>query len=167
RTEIDSLRDALELHAAYDQRLSGQVEEREGRHEGLGEQLEIERFTRDEIQKEDSPLTRVRRFDRRVLNPNLPLRERETMLRAIAEVWFLERAIAGADDPDQHVVFLELCRVGDPGINASARGRFANRDGGLFEILALAYIQEGRGDVEAWAALRGSQAQDDRSASQR
>jgi ATP-dependent Clp protease ATP-binding subunit ClpC len=152
RTEIASLREALELHAAYDQRLTGQVEEREGEHEGLGEQLEIDRFPTDPAPSStlaDGQST-VRRFDRRQFSPSLPLRERQAMLRAIAEVWFLERALERAGDPSQHVVFLELSRVGDP----RQRGRFEGRETHLFAELASAYVSQGRGELEAYAGLR-------------
>ncbi|NVB42885.1 ATP-dependent Clp protease ATP-binding subunit [Pseudenhygromyxa sp. WMMC2535] len=160
RGEISELRAALELHASYDQRLEGKVEEAAGPHEGLGEQLELERFESEEIQGEEGVVLRRRRLDRRALVPNLPLRERQTMLRAIAEVWFLERAIANAEDPEQHVVFLELGRVGAPGPGAG-RQRFSRRGGGLFERLTRAYVEQGRGDVEAWAALRRGEAEDE------
>jgi ATP-dependent Clp protease ATP-binding subunit ClpC len=150
RTEIHSLREALELHAAYDQRLSGQVEEREGPHEGLGEQLEIDRFPEQQVRAYDGTATMVRRFDRRQFSPSLPLRERQAMLRAIAEVWFLERALERADDPRQHVVFLELSRIGDPRL----RGRFAARTTSLFAELAHAYASRGRGELEAYACLQ-------------
>ncbi|HVH98957.1 MAG TPA: AAA family ATPase [Enhygromyxa sp.] len=155
RTNIASLREALELHAAYDQRLSGQVVEREGAHEGLGEQLELDRFPHDPlpgsaIAESNRFKTTVRRFDRRQFSPSLPLRERQAMLRAIAEVWFLERALERADDPNQHVAFLELSRVGDP----RQRGRFEGRETGLFAELASAYVNQGRGELEAYAGLR-------------
>lgn len=149
RTEIHSLREALELHAAYDQRLTGQVEEREGRHEGLGEQLEIDRFPADQVRDQDGTATLLRRFDRRAFSPSLPLRERQAMLRAIAEVWFLERALERADEPRQHVVFLELSRIGDP----RARSRFGARKTGLLAELAHAYASRGRGELEAFAGL--------------
>jgi ATP-dependent Clp protease ATP-binding subunit ClpC len=157
RTEIHSLREALELHAAYDQRLTGQVEEREGRHEGLGEQLEIDRFPADQVRAQDGTPTLLRRFDRRAFSPSLPLRERQAMLRAIAEVWFLERALERADEPRQHVVFLELSRIGDP----RARGRSRVRKAGLLPELARAYATRGRGELEAYAGLpRGSSPED-------
>jgi ATP-dependent Clp protease ATP-binding subunit ClpC len=149
RTEIHSLQEALELHAAYDGRLTGQVEEREGRHEGLGEQLEIDRFPADQVRDQDGTQTTLRRFDRRAFSPSLPLRERQAMLRAIAEVWFLERALERADEPRQHVVFLELSRIGDP----RARGRFGARKTGLLAELAHAYASRGRGELEAYAGL--------------
>jgi ATP-dependent Clp protease ATP-binding subunit ClpC len=149
RTEIHSLREALELHAAYDHRLTGQVEEREGPHEGLGEQLEIDRFPDERVRDQDGTPTLVRRFDRRAFSPSLPLRERQAMLRAIAEVWFLERALEKADEPRQHVVFLELSRIGDP----RARSRFGARRSGLLAELAHAYAGRGRGELEAYAGL--------------
>jgi ATP-dependent Clp protease ATP-binding subunit ClpC len=156
RTEIHSLREALELHAAYDQRLTGQVEEREGRHEGLGEQLEIDRFPADQVRAQDGTATLLRRFDRRAFSPSLPLRERQAMLRAIAEVWFLERALERADEPRQHVVFLELSRIGDP----RARTRSRARATGLLAELARAYATRGRGELEAFAGLpRGASAE--------
>lgn len=150
RTEIHSLREALELHAAYDQRLSGQIEEREGLHEGLGEQLEIDRFPEQQVRGYDGSATTVRRFDRRQFSPSLPLRERQAMLRAIAEVWFLERALERADDPRQHVVFLELSRIGDP----RQRARFETSETSLFVELARAYASRGRGELEAYSSLR-------------
>ncbi|PRQ07701.1 AAA family ATPase [Enhygromyxa salina] len=149
RSEIHSLRDALELHATYDQRLSGQVEEPEGPHEGLGEQLEIDRFPAQQVRAQDGSATTIRRFDRRQFSPSLPLRERQAMLRAIAEVWFLERALERADDPRQHVVFLELSRIGDP----RQRRRFEARETSLFAELAHAYASRGRGELEAYAGL--------------
>ena len=157
RSEVHRLRDALELHAAYDQRLDGQVEEAEGRHEGLGEQLEIERFPEEQIRKPHQGETTVRRFDRRAFSPSLPLRERQAMLRAIAEVWFLERALERADEPRQHVVFLELSRIGDP----RRRGRFAGDKTGLLGELAHAYAKRGRGELEAFASLRRGAAASD------
>lgn len=157
RTNIHSLREALELHAAYDQRLTGQVEEREGRHEGLGEQLEIDRFPDEQVRDQDGTPTMVRRFDRRAFSPSLPLRERQAMLRAIAEVWFLERALERADEPGQHVVFLELSRIGEP----RSRSRFGTRKSGLLAELAHAYAGRGRGELEAFAGLpRGGSADD-------
>lgn len=149
RGEIHSLREALELHASYDERLSGRVEEREGRHEGLGEQLEIERYRQDRIRDRDGMPTTVRRFDRRQFSPTLPLRERQAMLRAIAEVWFLERALERADDPRQHVVFLELTRIGEP----VRGGRFDGVREGLMAALVRAYGGRGRGELEAFASL--------------
>ncbi|PRP92193.1 ATP-dependent Clp protease ATP-binding subunit ClpE [Enhygromyxa salina] len=153
RSEIHGLREALELHATYDQRLSGQVEEREGPHEGLGEQLEIDRFSQEQMRVRTfggGSQPSVRRFDRRQFNPSLPLRERQAMLRAIAEVWFLERALERARDPRQHVVFLELSRISDP----RRSGRFAADQTGLFAELAHAYRSRGRGELEACAGLR-------------
>lgn len=157
RTEIHSLREALELHASYDQRLTGQVEEREGRHEGLGEQLEIDRFPADQVRAQDGTPTLLRRFDRRAFSPSLPLRERQAMLRAIAEVWFLERALERADEPRQHVVFLELSRIGDP----RGRSRFGARKAGLLAELAHAYASRGRGELEAYAGLPRGGSTDD------
>lgn len=162
RGKILELRQALELHAAYDDRLEGRVEAEGGRAEGLGEQLELDRFPRERMNeggdvpaRHRRPSRTRRRFDRRQFSPNLPLRERQTMLRAIAEVWFLERAIAEAEDPSQHAVFLELSRVGSP----QTRGRFATFGGGLFAALVQAYATDGRGDVEGWAVLsRGENA---------
>jgi ATP-dependent Clp protease ATP-binding subunit ClpC len=149
REEIRRLRDWLELHASYDQRLVGHVESSEGRHEGVGEDIELRHFTHEErVNREAEVATTVRRFDRRQFNPSLPLRQRESMLRAIADVWFLERALARADDLDQHVVFLELSRIGDP----RQRGRFDRPSTRLFAELASAYVQRGRGELEAWAA---------------
>jgi ATP-dependent Clp protease ATP-binding subunit ClpA/ATP-dependent Clp protease ATP-binding subunit ClpC len=153
RTEVHALREALELHATYDQRLTGQIEERDGRHEGLGEQLEIDRFAAESVRQVDGTPQTVRRFDRRQFSPSLPLRERQAMLRAIADVWFLERALERADELRQHVVFLELSRVGSP----RKRGRFDARKTGLLAALAQAYAQRGRGELEAFAYLRGGE----------
>ncbi|GEM_PF-350183 len=152
RGKISELRQALELHASYDDRLDRHVESREAHFEGLGEQLEVDRFPRDSPPPSDGSYRsrQQKRFDRRQFTPDLPLRERQTMLRAIAEVWFLERAITSADDPTQHAVFLELSRVGDP----RRRGRFDAFEGGIFAALVHAYAGEGRGDLEAWAVLR-------------
>ena len=157
RAEIAGLRDALELHASYDHRLSGQVVEAEGEHEGLGEQLELDRFSHDKVRNSGSwtPAhlrreTSVRRLDRRAFSPSLPLRERQAMLEGIAKVWFLERALERADEPDQHVVFLELTRVGDP----RPGGRFDGPGTTLFTELAHAYVHRGRGELEAFAGLR-------------
>jgi ATP-dependent Clp protease ATP-binding subunit ClpC len=159
RSEIVGLRESLELHAAYDHRLSGQVVEVVGEHEheNIGEQLELDQFSHDKLRASGSwtPAhlrreTSVRRLDRRAFNPSLPLRERQAMLEAIAKVWFLERALAKADDPNQHVVFLELSRVGDP----KPTGRFESRGVGLFAELAHAYVSRGRGELEAYAGLR-------------
>ncbi len=150
RDEIRKLRDALELHASYDARLVGHVESSEGRHEGVGEDIELAQFTHDELVDRDQEVsTTVRRFDRRQFSPSLPLRQRESMLREIADVWFLERALARADQPDQHVVVLELSRIGDP----RQRGRFERHTTRLFAELANAYVERGRGELEAWAAL--------------
>ncbi|MFO7564769.1 MAG: AAA family ATPase [Enhygromyxa sp.] len=158
RSEIASLREALEIHASYDQRLTGQIVEREGVHEGLGEQIELDQFHRERlpgsvIAQSRSFRTSVRSLDRRQFSPSLPLRERQAMLEAIASVWFLERALERADDPSQHVVFLELSRIGEP----RQRGRFAERELELFAELAHAYASQGRGELEAYAGLaRGS-----------
>ncbi|MFV8755312.1 AAA family ATPase [Nannocystaceae bacterium ST9] len=150
RDEIRELRDQLELHASYDARLAGHVESSAGRHEEVGEDIELRQFTHDEVVHRDTEVAiSVRRFDRRQLNPSLPLRQRESMLRAIADVWFLERALARAEDLDQHVVFLELSRIGDP----RARGRFEKHTTRLFAELAAAYVERGRGELEAWAAI--------------
>ncbi len=150
RDEVRRLRDALELHAAYDARLSGQVESSEGRHEEVGEELELRQFTHDEVVRPDAEVVlSVRRFDRRHFSPSLPLRQRETMLRAIADVWFLEKALARADELDQHAVFLELTKIGDP----RQRGRFDKQSHRLFGELAQAYVERGRGELEAWAAI--------------
>lgn len=157
RSEIAELREALELHAAYDQRLSVEAVEGEDAREGLSEQLELDQFSHDRLRNSGSFVpaifrreTSVRRLDRRQLSPNLPLRDRQAMLKAIAEVWFLERALEYADDPGQHVVFLELSRIGDP----RQRGRFNLHNAGLFAELAEAYVKQGRGELEAYAGLR-------------
>lgn len=150
RDEVRRLRDALELHASYDGRLTGQVESSEGRHEEVGEELELRQFTRDEVVNRDAEVAiSVRRFDRRQFSPSLPLRQRETMLRAIADVWFLEKALRRSDELDQHAVFLELAKIGDP----RPRGRFDKQTHRLFGELARAYVERGRGELEAWAAI--------------
>lgn len=150
RSEVGQLRESLELHASYDDRLAGQVEANESPHEGLGEQIELHEFSREELARpsQDDSI-RVRRFDRRHFNPALPLRQREAMLQAIAEVWFLERALEHASELEQHVAFLELSRLGDP----RQRGRFDAVPLHLFSKLASAYVARGRGELEAWAAV--------------
>ncbi|EDM76056.1 ClpA/B family protein [Plesiocystis pacifica SIR-1] len=145
RTEITELRQALELHADYDAR----VADASTSPDRLGEQLEIDRYPSDSIQHPDGTVTRVTRLDRRQLSPDLPLRERRRMLEAIAGVWFLERAIDHADEASQHVVLLELSRVGNP----RQRGRFGERASVLFHDLLAAYMDRGRGELESWAAL--------------
>lgn len=152
RSEIAGLRDALELHANYDQRLEtgiGDELDEDERREKLGEQLELDKFEHERFTVGQRRIWRTRRLSRRQLSPDLPLRGREAMLRAIAEVWFLESALERADEPEQHVVFLELSRIG--GRQPSAR--FASVESQLFAALARAYIERGRGELEAYAAL--------------
>ena len=48
------------------------------------------------------------------------------------------------------MVFLELSAVGDPRVG----GRFEPRKTGLFQELAHAYVEQGRGELEAFAGLR-------------
>jgi ATP-dependent Clp protease ATP-binding subunit ClpA/ATP-dependent Clp protease ATP-binding subunit ClpC len=71
--------------------------------------------------------------------------ERRQVLRCLAEVMFLQRALQNVEQPEQHAVFVELMPLGKAG-ERPARG------GGLLLELAWAYLSRDV-ELEGWALV--------------
>ena len=81
---------------------------------------------------------------------------RQQILEGLAEVSFLQRALAQVHEPGQHAIFVELAQVGVaqrvPGLREG--------DDALLDALAGAYLKVSPAvELEAWAARGGAPAQ--------
>lgn len=89
----------------------------------------------------------IRSLDPRGLVPTLPLISRPRVLEQLARLRDLQRAVAHAEDPEEHAVLIELVRVSE----GRGEQRFAAARPGLLEWLARGYAQ-GRGTVDELVA---------------
>ncbi len=148
RAQLLAIREKLSTQVAYDPQLS-QVESDE-RFASEAELYELEADgTHDLVHKygwRDGWVESIRALDLRAMGPALPMRTRPAILEHIAELFFLERALEHADDPDQHAILIELTRIS----RTRGKSRFTARERGLLEDLAEAYAA-GRGELDGVA----------------
>ncbi len=138
---LDAFRDALtELRAHLEHRTD----------ERLDVELELRHERRKELVERGAyryPTRSVRVLDRRALSPEMGSLDRTEIVRSIAEIAFLERAVHRLPDPGEHRVLLELLRVGQ-GRSAPSYERTPE---GFFEWLVRFYASL-RGEVIGAAA---------------
>ncbi|MCA9690524.1 MAG: hypothetical protein KC636_13005, partial [Myxococcales bacterium] len=159
RGELQALRERLATQLEYDPALSHAME-LEDRVEAEAEIIEATAFPRwpKVIPRRDwdGEVIFLRGMDLRQIGPALPMKTRPAIIEHVASLLFLERALARAEDPDEHVVILELSRIS----RSRGANRFAADEPGLLEWLAEAYAQHGQGEVDerAVAELAGDDA---------
>ena len=90
-----------------------------------GELIELQKFSREVRASRGAGERTTKMLDRRAFSPMTRM-FREEILDFVAEVGFLHRNVAHADDPRRHSVFIELLRVGQ-----------ARRQKGSFHLPAL------------------------------
>lgn len=146
RGELMTMRQRLATQAEYDPRIIGSADV-DARADHEGELVEAQKFSRLRIGADGwFGETFVRVLSPSVIGPSLPMRRRPDFVDELAAFHFMKVAIERADDPVEHTVLLELTRVTRP----DGRGRFEQTEPGLLEWLAQAYIERGRGQLEAW-----------------
>lgn len=79
--------------------------------------------------------TRTRRFDVRAMAPRAQKASRDDILARVGEAYFLAGNQAQVADPDRHVAWIELLRMG----HGEGGARFAEGTRGLLEWMAAAY----------------------------
>lgn len=116
------------------------------------ELIEAREFSH-EVVPEQGGSRRLRRMDRRMMQPSLPPRAKEEMLGAIAEVERLIRASSRMDAPSAHSVILEIVRVGKSGPAGRPRPQTSPRGPWFLGEMAAALAQ--RGEVDRVALRSG------------